>query len=177
MVKLGYDSFGANILADDSDGKTDTLQITATAANNTILVQPGASNGKVVVATEGGSFNGTGVEAVVIDAGTGADTIIIKDLNVAGGVNSGVQNVSLDLGRQATQTGTALVTIDDNDTPNDTSDDRKENQPVFAYSTDNALDTVLIDGAGGNDTFNLSLENESAATNGQMRTVRIVAAA
>jgi len=137
----------------------DTLFITGGAGADVLDVS-GTSTNLTVQKTNGptASITMTSAEAIVIDAGAGADTLTIHNL-----VGTGTKTVTINAGKvlEAT-TETTTVT---------TSSGQTFQAPVTNIFNDNATDTITLEGTGGADTITLQSTN---AVNGVMRDIHVV---
>ena len=94
----------------------------------------------------------TSVEKLNLDAGAGADEIVVNNLN-----GSPVTELTVDFGRTATVNGTKLETIENKDTSGQASSSTFTREvPDIRYSDDGAKDTLLVRGGDGADSFTLT---------------------
>ena len=118
VVRLGFESLGSTIYADNGVGETDFVVMMATDKNDTITMQRGGGTRQIDVIGNGKSLTTFGVENISIDAGAGADNVTIYDL-----ADSGISSISVSMGLRSTVNGTRVEMIDVDGDPATTSDD------------------------------------------------------
>ena len=159
VVRLGFESLGSTIYADNGVGETDFVVMMATDKNDTITMQRGGGTRQIDVIGNGKSLTTFGVENISIDAGAGADNVTIYDL-----ADSGISSISVSMGLRSTVNGTRVEMIDVDGDPATTSDDVRSVVPNLVTSPDGASDLLTIYGNATNDTFILTPENPDPTT-------------
>jgi Ca2+-binding RTX toxin-like protein len=105
-----------------------------------------ASAGVLTLGLNGTDRTASGFEHFFVDGRAGADTFLVNDL----GTDSGLTELTIDLGQRHTVVGTTTVT---------NSQGFSQEVPNDVVSDDNAGDRVTIEGSGVADTFLLTYDN------------------
>ncbi len=162
IIRVTANGLGTNVIGGTG---SDTLEFTATDGNDKLSVSRSAASQFSISTSAARNVTGTGIENVSLLAGTGSDSITIESL-----LNTGINRVNVDFGRQASQQGVSIRTINDHGTATTADDDTIE-EPVYSYSPDRGRDTLLVRGDDGatsvDDIFTLTTNDFGTEINRQ----------
>ncbi|HSF97125.1 MAG TPA: calcium-binding protein, partial [Ornithinibacter sp.] len=143
------------------DTGTDTLRLTLASTPDTLTISR-QSAGALTLALNNTNRTASGFENVFVDGRAGADTVVVSDL----GTDSGLSELTIDLGRRVTTSGTRTVSqVIDGVT-------FSREVPNTTITPDLAGDSITIHGSTSADTFVLTYVTRAGREGTDVQVVR-----
>ena len=129
----------------DGGSGTDTLVLTLASTPDALTISR-QSAGVLTLALNGTNRTASGIETLFVDGRAGADTVVVNDL----GTDSGLGELTIDLGRRVTTSGTRTVSVVIDGVT------FSREVPNTTIAPDLAGDSITIHGSASADTFVLT---------------------